>query len=300
MIVTRRNGALELVEQVEHGRVAGELAAAWGNPDWAAPDPGPPVVLAAARHDEGWRAWDGAVLFHDLERRPLHFLEIDLEEHITLYRGGVQQVSLLDVYAGLLVGMHWSGLYRGRWSRPAAGSRLQRNEQDARRQDLVVEEEERRWILARRQTWTVDEPRSVFETRLWQHYDLLQLWDLLSLYLCVIPNEVPADREPAEPPCTETPRPWGPQLRDLEHHPETVLLPPVAVTPGGMRCAITVSVTAPGVVTLDPFPFAASVRVEVASRSLPDRTWTHDEVVARLARTPATTRTWRMEPGGVG
>ncbi|MDQ3732942.1 MAG: DUF3891 family protein [Actinomycetota bacterium] len=298
MIVTRRNGGLELVEQVEHGRVAGELAAAWGNADWAAPDPGPPVVLAATRHDEGWRAWDGTVLFHDLERRPLHFLEIDLEEHISLYRGGVQQVSLLDVYAGLLVGMHWSGLYRGRWSRPGAGSRLQRSEQDARRQDAVIEEEERRWILARRRAWTVDEPRSVFETRLWQHYDLLQLWDLLSLYLCVMPDEDPA-REPADQPCTEAPRTWGPQLRDLEHHPEAVLLPPVAVTPGGKRCAITAAVTSPGVVTLDPFPFAASVRVEVASRILPDRRWTHDEVVARLARTPATARTWRLEPGGV-
>ena len=77
MIVTRRDGALQLVDQDEHGRVAGALAAAWGNATFDSPTPLTAVQAAAARHDEGWRARDARVLYNELERRPLHFLEIE-------------------------------------------------------------------------------------------------------------------------------------------------------------------------------------------------------------------------------
>lgn len=289
MIVTRRAGALQLVEQVEHGRVAGELAAGWGNADWATPTPGPAVGLAAARHDEGWRAWDGALLYDELERRPQHFLEIDVQDHVRLYRAGVQTVSLLDVYAGLLVGMHWTGLYRGRWSRPGAGTRLTGGAGAGELLDEVVEEEERRWIEARRRSWLGRETRSTFESRLWHNYDLLQVWDLLSLYLCVQPAE-PSDDD-GYPPVR-----WGPQLTGLVHGPERVVLPPVATAPGGAVHEITVSVAEAGVVVLQPFPFWGPFEVEVTSRHVPDRPASRDELRALLSGTRYTSSQWRLEP----
>jgi hypothetical protein len=197
VILSREGGALRLVRQVEHGRLAGELAAAWGNDAFELGGGRSAVVTAAARHDEGWRAEDARVLYAEAARRPLHFLEIDTADHVRLYRRGVETVAALDVYAGLLVGMHWTGLYRGRWSAPGAAGRLARTERDRRLQDEVVRAEEQRWIDARRQAWDDDEPRSVFETRLWHHFDLLQLWDLLSLYLAVSPRE-PGAPGPAE------------------------------------------------------------------------------------------------------
>ncbi|MGY2064286.1 DUF3891 family protein [Blastococcus sp. SYSU DS0619] len=289
MIVTRRGGALQLVEQVEHGRVAGQLADAWGNAAFAAPTPLHSVRTAAARHDEGWRAWDARVLFHELERRPLHFLEIDAGEHIRLYRQGVEQVSLADVYSGVLVGMHWTGLYRGRWSAPGAAARLGRSPEDRQLQDEVVAAEEQRWIGAKRQAWTEDEPRSVFETQLWHNYELLQLWDLLSLYLAVTPPDEPGTG--AVPP-----QPWGPQLRSLEHGPEDVLLPAVALRPGGDRITLTASVRARNTVTLDPFPFRAPVEVAVEHVLVPDRGWSHEELVTRLRKTRRTSTPWRLVP----
>jgi hypothetical protein len=291
VIVTRRAGALQLVEQVEHGRVAGELAAAWGNGTFAVPSPFEPVRTAAARHDEGWRAWDARVLFHELERRPLHFVEIDAAEHIRLYRQGVERVSTADVYAGVLVGMHWTGLYRGRWSAPGAAARIGRDAADRRLQDEVVEAEQRRWIEAKQRAWTDEEPRSVFEARLWHNYDLLQLWDLLSLYLAVTPQE---------PATASAPVPWGPQLRDLEHPARNVLLPPVPTRPGADRLPLTVAVRAPGEVTLDPFPFRAPVEVQVQATVIPDRGWTHGELLERVRRTPASLTTWRLVPPAGG
>ncbi|MEV0720064.1 DUF3891 family protein [Asanoa sp. NPDC050611] len=290
MIVTRRAGALHLVEQVEHGRIAGELAAAWGNDRFEAPTPGAAVRTAAARHDEGWRAWDARVLFNELERRPLHFLEIDASEHVRLYRTGVERVALGDVYAGVLVGMHWTGLYRGRWSAPGARGRLDLGADGRAAQDAAVDAEERRWIAAKRLAWTASEPRAVFEARLWHNFALLQLWDLLSLYLCVMPSAPAPTPAPA--------RAWGPQLAALDHAAEDVLLPAVRTSPAGADERITVGVRVPGVVWLDPYPFhdPAGVAVDVVSAAVPDRPYTHAELAALVGRTPATVTTWRLAP----
>lgn len=289
MIVTRRDGALHLVEQVEHGRVAGELAAAWGNERFEAPTPGEPVRTAATRHDEGWRAWDARVLFHELDRRPLHFLEIDASEHVRLYRQGVERVALGDAYAGVLVGMHWTGLYRGRWSAPGARGRLDLGADGRAAQDTAVDAEERRWIEAKRLAWTADEPRAAFETRLWHNFELLQLWDLLSLYLCVMPQQPSVSPAPA--------RPWGPQLAALEHAAEDVLLPSVRGNPFGAAERITVGVRTPGVLWLDPYPFhQAGITVDVVSAAVPDRPYDHAELAGRVGRTPAAVTTWRLAP----
>ncbi|MBQ0906061.1 DUF3891 family protein [Micromonospora sp. U21] len=289
MIVTRRDGALHLVEQVEHGRVAGELAAVWGNDRFETPTPGSPVRTAASRHDEGWRAWDARVLFHELERRPLHFLEIDATEHVRLYRQGIERVALGDVYAGVLVGMHWTGLYRGRWSAPDARGRLNLGIEGRAARDAAVDAEERRWVTAKRLAWVAAEPRAAFETRLWHNYELLQLWDLLSLYLCVMPPQPAAEPGPA--------RPWGPQLAALEHSAEDVLLPPVRTHPFGSVERITVGVRRPGVLWLDPYPFTRpGVTVDVLSAVVPDRTYRHAELAARVGRTPATVTTWHLAP----
>lgn len=290
MIINRRPGTIELIDQVEHGRVAGELAKAWGNAVFLPPDPVPAVSLAAGRHDEGWRAIDGALLFDEIARRPMHFLDIDVERHIPLYRAGVERVSMLDAYAGLLVGMHWSGIYRGRWQRPGATTRLARVPDDAAMLDEVVRAEEERWIGVREEVWTGDEPRAVFETRLWHHFELLQLWDLLSLFCCVVPDD-PAPRLPVAP--------WGPQLAGIEHRSEAVRLPTVGTAPGGPRVDVVARVVAAGpVIELDPFPFPGPVEVHVEVRSLPDREWTQSEAIVHLERRSPATKHVRLVPAG--
>ncbi len=291
MIVTREDGALRLVDQVEHGRVAGALAAAWGNERLARPAPFDPVVLAAARHDEGWRSRDARLLFDDERRRPLHFIDVDAAEHVRLYRDGVRTVTAADAYAGLLVGMHWTGLYRGRWSRPGYAARVGRSAQDRELQDRTVRAEQRRWVDARAQAWTEDEPRSAFETRLWHNYDLLQLWDLLSLHLVVTPSDPP---ERPEQPVT-----WGPQLLSVDHVPGDVLMPDVGARPGGEAVRITASVRRPGELRLDPFPFAAPLEVELEHVLLPDRGWSPAEARSRFRRAPRESRTWRLVPAGL-
>jgi len=285
MILSRHQDGLRMVHQTEHGRVAGVLAAAWGNSEVEPPRPGPSVVTAAARHDEGWRAWDARVLFDEVARRPLHFLDIEAEEHIRLYRQGVTRASAADVYSGVLVGMHWTGLYRSRWNAPGGAARVGRGDPGARAaQDRVVRDEQRRWADATELAWTRDETRAAFETRLWHNYELLQLWDLLSLYLSVTPSR-PGRGKPVL---------WGPQLRDLDQAARPVLLPAVGGWPGGPRFTPTARVTSPGLVAIDPFPFGGPVDVEVEHVVIPDREWSRAAAVRQVRRTLATSTRWRL------
>lgn len=288
MIVSRRDQGLCLIRQIEHGRVAGELASHWGNAGFEAPSPRESVVLAASRHDEGWRAWDARGLLNEVERRPLHFLEIDPDEHVRLYRGGVERVRLGDAYAGLLVGMHWTGLYRGRWSNPAAHGRLARDAREQRVLDDAVHEEELRWVRDKRAAWTREEPRAVFESTLWHNYGLLQLWDLLSLYLCVMPQEPVAPDAPLTP--------WGPQLSRLVHSPEAVSLPQVRTGCFGSTTGMRASVVAQGTVAVDPWPFAEnSFPVDIEQVVVPDRPYEDAaETAAVITAAPTQTLRWTL------
>lgn len=291
MIVTRRSGGLALVDQTEHGRVAGELASHWGNTLFEPPTPRDPVVFATSRHDEGWRAWDARGLLNQVERRPLHFLEIDSEEHVRLYRQGVERVRMHDAYAGLLVGMHWTGLYRGRWSSPSARGRLARGPHDSKLLDDVVSEEEQRWVEAKRATWTADEPRAVFEATLWHNYELMQLWDLLSLYLCVMPQD------PVR--AGGTPSRWGPQLSSIVHSPEAVTLPPVRTGPFGALVSLQAEVAEPSTIWVRPWPFAEpEFAVEVEQAMVPDRAYDDPaEVASAIGGAHSTALRWTLRRG---
>jgi hypothetical protein len=277
VIVTRRSEGLALVAQTEHGRVAGELARHWGNTVFEPPTPREPVVFATSSHDEGWRAADAEGLLNEVERRPLHFLEIDADEHVRLYRQGVERVRMHDAYAGLLVGMHWTGLYRGRWSGPTARGRLARGPREAMLLDDVVREEEQRWVDAKHAAWTHEQPRAVFETLLWHNYELLQLWDLFSLYLCVMPEEPAPNPGP--------PTRWGPQLAAIAHGPESVTFPSVRTGPFGAPVALRAGVTAASTVSVRPWPFAEpELTIEVEQTMVPDGTYDDASAVSSAMR----------------
>lgn len=275
MLISRRGDRLYLVRQVDHGALAGDIAAAWGGGEFEAPQPREAACLAAARHDEGWRAWDDEPAFNEAERRPLHFLEIPMEKHIPLYRAGVHAVAGQDPYAGLLVGMHWTGLYRGRWGLAGSPAGLLQAERTPVQvlQDGVVEEEEARWSAVKRGLWTGEETRAAFETGLWHNYELLQAWDLLSLYLCVSVLDVASPDGP--------PLPLASVLKPIDQEPGARSVPNVPTRPAGSHRDLVLRVAEPGVVTVDPYPFTrAGLRWSVEATVIPDRAYSPDEVAA--------------------
>ena len=173
MIVRDRGDTWQVVLQTDHADLSGAFARAWSKPG-ARHDS---LSLAAARHDDGWAVWERAPTVDRGSGRPVNFLDVDVRSHLAFYRACIAAVGEQDPYAGLLVSMHGAGIYRQRYGRdPALG--LSRAAEAQELVDGFVAEQEAGYPerLAR---------VGVAEDERWLDYELLQLYDRLSLYFCL-------------------------------------------------------------------------------------------------------------------
>ncbi len=175
MIVRDAGAVWQVVLQTDHADLSGALARAWAGK-------GPrhdSLVVAAERHDDGWAVWEQAPRVDDTGK-PVNFLDVDVRSHLAFYRACIAAVTEQDAYAGLLVSMHGAGIYRQRYGLdPALG--LTRSAEVQDEVDAFVAEQEARLggDLGR---YRAD-------------YELLQLYDRLSLFWCLCDVEA---GEPAE------------------------------------------------------------------------------------------------------
>jgi len=184
MIVRRDGSGWVLISQPAHAWLAGELATAWGNEDFARPSPREVVIMATRLHDIGWLAWDAAPRL-DKDGRPVNFLDTTLEETIPIWRQAVRQLSLIDPYAALLVSKHASTIYHRRLER-GADPPQQRAVVNAQLDgQAAVQESLRRQLADHPEYGPAVEPDFLKATYRW-----LRACDLLSLILCV--DEMPA------------------------------------------------------------------------------------------------------------
>ena len=187
MIVVERGGRVLLITQLDHAALAGRFGGEWGNDGFEAPEPRASVILAASRHDEGWREWDDELRQDPEKGGPLYFLDVEIEDYVRLYGRGIERIAGLDPYAGLLVSLHGTGNVCGRWG-VQRGIRLSKYDEAAwppviRRYVLEQEALQSRLKLDLLGL-NPEERRSRFERRLWANFELLQAWDRLSLHLC--------------------------------------------------------------------------------------------------------------------
>jgi Protein of unknown function (DUF3891) len=257
---------LWLITHPEHGRVAGELGARWGNDLFQTPAQHEALVLAATHHDDGWYELDGRPSFNADEARPAHFLELPLEVTVGPYGRGVDSVYARNGHAGALVSMHWAGLYLTRFGlhggkpvgHPLAVA--------------VVSEQDHRRAAALREAWGGQGLRSEFEHQTWYAYELLQALDLMSLALGLVDTSVPAVDDPVPVPST---------LARIEQPGGGRSIPAVPVAPGGPYIELTLRIPSPGVVSLDPYPFSEpSFELEVSARRVEDRRYASAEDAA--------------------
>lgn len=223
-----------LVGQTDHSRLAGQFAAHWGNERFAAPQPYESVARAAAFHDFGYLRYETAPIFDEKSGETPNFRDVLTDaRRLEEYQWCFDWLLGLDPYAGLIVNMHRTGLWRGRYAamrHPEHKIRPQKPEVDA----FVERNEAHRAQAIEAAGWDPAEVRT--------NYRLLQTWDLLSLYFsCQAPYE-----DYIEP----VPTSYG----DLEGEGVRLTLKPLS----GNRIAI------------DPFPFDVNpCRFQLAARRLP-------------------------------
>ncbi|HZT45335.1 MAG TPA: DUF3891 family protein [Gaiellaceae bacterium] len=173
MIVRDLGDAWQVVMQTDHADLSAAFARAWATPVSRS------LVLATERHDDGWAVWEQAPRVDDAGR-PVNFLEVDVRSHLAFYRAGIAAITEQDADAGLLVSMHGAGIYRQRYGLDL-GLGLTRAAEAQDEVDAFVAEQEAKFSgdPGERQA----------------DYELLQLFDRLSLYFCT--RDVEAG-EPAE------------------------------------------------------------------------------------------------------
>jgi Protein of unknown function (DUF3891) len=94
------------IGQASHAWISGQLARAWGNDRFAAPEPREEVCLAAEQHDVGMAEWDLRPSLNPDTGRPRSFMELPVDVHVALWSAAPAKLFSQSRYAALLVSMH--------------------------------------------------------------------------------------------------------------------------------------------------------------------------------------------------
>ena len=103
------DGALA-IGQLSHSWLSGQLARAWGNDRFIAPEPREEIVLGAQQHDIGWALVDLEPDWNEQSGLPRSFVELSVEEHLAIWRRAPDQLLSESLHAALVVSLHGRSL----------------------------------------------------------------------------------------------------------------------------------------------------------------------------------------------
>jgi hypothetical protein len=181
MIRREENGVVWLIHQAAHTYISGQIAEHWIGSGKMTFTPREEMLLAAYTHDAGWAQIEMLPRINP-RGQPRTFTEMDLEEHFEIWQDSIEDVFAQNRYAGLITSLHCSALYE---------QRLRFIDDPPEHRSLV------KTFLEGRRNWEkeliaamTDHPRygpAVLPDRLGENLRLLQVWDYISLMLCMGP-----------------------------------------------------------------------------------------------------------------
>jgi hypothetical protein len=218
-----------------------------GNEVFMQPEPVESFRLAAMEHDNGWDEWELLPGIDPVTFLPYSFMSIPTEEHIELYRRGIERVVKTDRYAGLLVSMHCLALYdRTRATMPGFSAKYVKSQDSTMVTDFL--QTLRLQQLRLKVDLRADPLTKNFTDEKWLQANAqrLEALDRLSLYFCMGPLEgATIDAVPADYQGTEV---------DWDLQPE-----------GGNAA------------TLEPYPFRRDpLEISILARRIPKRRYADD------------------------
>jgi Protein of unknown function (DUF3891) len=216
-----------VIRQVDHARMCGQMARAFGNDRFAPLEPRELMEFVAENHDEGWRPFDDNPQRDPKTNLPYAFTNMPIEDRVSIGQASPDFNEQHHPYCGLLSSMHYWGVYHDRYgiNKTSAIDQMPAEAQTPLRAMLdleLVRQERLKAALAK-------DPATapwVEEARLMHNYKLLQFFDLLALYF---------------------------NTRHEGDRPDTVFdFVPAAV---GRAEPVRVQAVEPGIYRLTPFPF---------------------------------------------
>ena len=257
MVTSYDDSHLLLVLQIDHSRVAGHLAAHWGNTRFAVPNPYASMVLAAQEHDNGWWDWEIKPTLNT-DGYPLDYIgsamvlgSVWLDQH----HNGIDRVARQDPYAGFIVSMHAEGLLtQGMGLLPYTYD----YSDDPVVQEFIEGQKTDRAKLLEDTRQRDEYGQLASDEHLWTNFKLMEVFDQFGQFLC--------NRHPLN----STDRKNGPTNK--------LSSTPVPVAPGQEDVTLTVDVQDETRAIVQPYPFDVNpLVVSFPGRLVPNRTYTGQE-----------------------
>ena len=260
MIVCPYNESfLVLVLQTDHSRIAGLLAARWGNDEFARLNPYASMVLAAQEHDSGWWDWEIKPTVNE-QGYPSDYIgsikHLGQGVWLDLYRRAIDRLAARDLYAAYYVSMHGEALLtRGMGLLPSMPDYTG----DPAVQKFIAEQKSLRAQLLLQLLKDESMREVTGETQLWTNFKLMEVFDQFAQFVC---NRYPFNSQA---------RKNGPT--------NTLANVPVPVAAGKPDVTITVDVQNETEAVVRPFPFDVNpLRLSFEGRLVPNRRYvTPDE-----------------------
>ena len=134
------------------------------------------VVRAATFHDYGWLRYETSPLIRPETGEPYPFLQVPMSDtQLGAYQWALDWMADIDPYSGLIVSMHRTGLWKGRYDTI---------KHPAWRYNLTTLSPEVQAFVARNEAWQERQRAPLDANGVWTNYRLMQVWDLLGLYFC--------------------------------------------------------------------------------------------------------------------
>jgi hypothetical protein len=247
-----------LILQIDHSRIAGLLAAHWGNAEFAKPQPYASMVLAAQEHDGGWWDWEIKPTVNH-EGYPADYIgsikHLGQGVWLNLYRHGIERLAAQDLYAAYEVSMHGEGLLtQGMGLLPYMPDYTG----DPAVQQFIAEQKKLRggWLQELHKDQTLSDVTS--DECIWTNFKLMEVFDQFAQFVC---NRYPLNSQA---------RKNGPT--------QTLSNVPVPVRPGKPDVTLTVDVQNKSEAIVRPFPFDVSpLMVSFEGRLVPNRRYANQE-----------------------
>lgn len=110
MLVLADDQGTLVIGQLSHAWISGQLARAWGNDTFPPGRPREAVALGAEQHDIGWARVDLAPQLNPDTGRPRNFLEMSVEQHLSIWRDAPDLLASQSLHAALVVSVHGRSL----------------------------------------------------------------------------------------------------------------------------------------------------------------------------------------------
>jgi hypothetical protein len=169
------DGSIVMITQNDHAQLSGLFAAHWGNGDFEKPRPHESLVRAAMFHDRGWIRYETGPQLDPRTGRTPNYRDVPNDRaQLEAFEWAGDWLSAIDRYAGLMIAKHRTGLWQGRYGVMSHPPAIQRGTLPADIVSFIGRSEAKQKVAAE----TFD------PAELATNYHLLQVWDLMSLYIC--------------------------------------------------------------------------------------------------------------------